>query len=111
MSDKKIDYTIRATSIVDLEDNDGATTIHRGTNFTLSVAPPLEISHYLDEKGYPNEAGCEAINICFIQGLIANMNHAHLRGYRDKFESVKAIVDELRRAVSRAGVLREGHDH
>ncbi len=76
------------------------TSKHVQTQINVDVSPNLERSNYLTEEDVPTEEGCKALTHCFVQGLVANIHHSHLHGYRDKEEHLSYIIAQLNNSLN-----------
>jgi hypothetical protein len=60
----------------------------------------LNVNGYINPVTHePTKEGSEAMTICFIQGLIANIHASEHFGYRKSPEHLRFIIDELEKGL------------
>lgn len=89
-------------------DKGSSTSTHVETCIRLEVSKHLDQASYNDKLGLPTKGGSHALTQAYVQGLIANIHHAHQKGYRDSAEHLRYIISELERGFAAVGYPSEG---
>lgn len=93
----KIEFQVYSSMQLEAPDSKQGMTeckaIH--TDIALMVSKNLELSLYLDKKGYPNAAGSRVITEVLCQALMVNLHSAHVCKYRDSAEHYRYILKVL----------------
>lgn len=102
-------FAFIATVLLEMTHTDNADhSTHRETQIMLQVSPNLKHSAYLNDDDLPTQAGCEALTMAFVQGLIANIKNAHTHNYWKDYEHIKYIIEELERGFVANGITGVG---
>lgn len=80
---------------------------HIATDFNIDVSDNLDKAAYLDDD-LPTEQGCSAITQVLIQGLIANINLAKAKGWRDTAGHLTHIIQSLSKGAAQGADITEG---
>lgn len=88
-------------SKITLEPNpDGKSSKHIATDIRLELSKNQDKSDFLDFKGRPKEGGIKPLTQTFIQGLVANIHHAHGMGWWDSAAHLRYVIDEITRGFA-----------
>jgi len=93
-----MEFSFKAEVVLNLAQNKGEKkSQHISTEFNLDVSNNLNRRVYLNNDNLPTQEGAKVLTECLIQGLAANIHHAHQQGYRDSAEHLRHIIAELER--------------
>lgn len=102
-------YKSKAEVHVTMDVAPGATSSqHVATDFQLELSRNLHPEGYFTD-GLPNKKGSEALTLCFVQALIANIHNAHQNGYRDSAEHLRHIIAELEKGFAAVANAKPSH--
>lgn len=102
-------FSITGIVKLTLEHAQGAkTSRHVATDFRLEPSKNLKQDEYNDRRGLPTKTGSHALTQAFVQGLVANIHHAHEKGFRDSAEHLRYIITELERGFIEVTTPGEG---
>ena len=105
-----MEFSFKAEVVLNLKCNKGdKTSKHVSTDFNLEVSRNLDASNYLDSERLPTKEGCKVLTECLVQGLAANLHHAHQGGYRDSAEHLRHIIAQLEKAFVARTEISKGH--
>lgn len=100
-------FIIETSCAVEFSTSDKGTKVE-GVNLLLNVSQNLNMSSYIDEHGLPTKDGSQCATVVLVQGLVANLHHAHDKGFRDSAEHLRFIIAELEKGFSLVAKLEIG---
>lgn len=54
---------------------------------------------------YPTDQGCAMMAQAFLRGIVGCIHESHEKGYKDKFEFLQLIIDQLKEKVNAEAVM------
>jgi hypothetical protein len=82
---------------------------HVATDLRLEVSPNLNRAEYLDEDDLPTKSGAAAMTVTLVQALVANIHHAHQKGFRDSADHLRYIMAELQKGFAETAIVQQGN--
>lgn len=100
-------FRFTAISELVLEHFEGdAKSTHVATNLRLELSKNLDRKLYL-KNDLPTKEGVKPLTQALVQGLIANIHHAHEKKFWDSAEHLRYIISELERGFVEVAEVKE----